>query len=222
MREFKIRCSQIGQIMKNDRSGKGIGKTVYSYLDLWAKSQIYNKHLEIKSKYLDKGNICEADSIEFIGEKLGLKLVKNTKQFENDFFTGMPDINDNEIIEAKNSWDWNTFPLFDKEPPNNDYVDQCQGYMNLTGKTKAKLIYILSDTPIELIEKEAGWKCRELGLLELDYDIVQEYVKKMTYPNIPDEYKFKIFEIERDENRINEIKERVLLCREIVKNQYTL
>jgi len=213
--------------MKNDRSRTGIGKTVYSYLDLWAKSQIYGKHIEIKSKYLDKGNICEADSIEFIGEKLGLKLGKNEKHFENDFMTGTPDIINpilipDFVIDVKNSWDWNTFPLFDTEPPSSDYIDQLQGYMDLTGANKAKLIYILSDTPIELIEKEAGWKCRDLGLLELDYDIVQEFKEKMTYLNIPDEYKFKIFEIDRDENRINEIKERVLLCREIVKQKYTL
>lgn len=221
MQTFKIRCSQIGQIMTNDRTGKTIGKTAETYLKMWIKSQLYGKSIEIKSKYLDKGNICEDDSIDFIASKLKMKLQKNELFFENDFFTGTPDlITDDFVIDVKNSWNWETFPLFEEEFPNLDYYDQLQGYMDLTGKRKAKLIYILSDTPEHLIEREAFYKVRELGLPDLDEEMFEEFKAKMTYTNTPDHLKFKVFDFDYDENRIKEIKERVNLCRYIIETKF--
>ena len=41
--EFKIRCSAIGQIMTNGRSGDGLSQTAKSYCENWVKEKIYSK-----------------------------------------------------------------------------------------------------------------------------------------------------------------------------------
>lgn len=220
MKEFKCRCSAIGQIMTNDRSGKVMGQTAKTFVETWIKEQIYNSRKEFSSKQTQKGNECEDDSIDFIAEILELgMLMKNDQYFENDFITGTPDIVLPDcIIDAKNSWDCFTFPLFEDDVPNKDYDWQLQGYMWLTGKTEAKLIYILSDTPAHLIEKEAYWWCKNNGYDELDMDVFMKFAERMTYKDVDNNYKFKIFEIQRDDAKIQAIQERVILCREY-KNQ---
>ena len=90
--------------------------------------------------------------------------------------------------------------------------------MALTGKKKAKLVYVLSDTPTNLIEKEAYYWCKNNGYDDLDDDVLLEFHERMTYDNVPNDAKIKVFDIERDETVINEIYERVELCRDYIKD----
>lgn len=195
MKDFKIRCSAIGSIMTNSRTKGQLSKTTLSYVDEWLKEQIYNRRKEISSKYLDKGNAVEDESIDFLAtvEDYGF-LIKNEEHFENDFLTGTPDvITKDEVIDLKNSWDCFTFPLFAKELPNKDYYWQLQGYMALTGLSKAKLVYTLMNTPKEV----------NFGTVD-------------NYDNVDVKYRIKSFEIERDEEAIESIYKRVLEIREYI------
>lgn len=214
MKEFKIRASQCGKIMGQ----KGLGKTGESYCELWLKEQLYGRKAEFSNKYTEKGNIVEDDSLDFVAEKLGYGLlIKNEKYFENLFITGTPDaILPDHIIDVKNSWGWEQFPLFEKDCPNSDYYYQAQCYMELTGKEYYKLIYCLSDTPINLIEKEAFWWCKNNGYDQLEQDILDKFIKKMTYSDVPDSIKMKVFTIEKDPGVIQRINERVVECREYI------
>lgn len=251
--KFKIRCSQIGNIMTgeigltdnqeneyqtllkkekltdkqkekltyltNKKDNPELSQTTKSYIEQWMKEQIYNRKKEFSSKYTDKGNIVEDNSIDFVAEYLGFGLLaKNEQYFQNDFLTGTPDVITKDlVIDLKNSWDCFTFPLFESDTPKKDYYYQLQGYMALTGKEKAKLIYVLSDTPINLIEKEAYYWCKNNGYDELDIDVLKEFESKMTYSDIDNELKIKVFDIQRDETVIKEIYERVNLCRDYIK-----
>ncbi|MDD4515680.1 hypothetical protein [Massilibacteroides sp.] len=218
MKKFKIRASALGQIMTNDRSGKGMGETAKKYCELWAKEQLYARKKEIQTKYMDKGLIMEDNSIDFLAEKLGLGFVlKNEKFFENDYMTCTPDVITKDlIIDVKNSWDCFTFPLFAKQLENKDYYWQMQAYMILTGIQKSKLIYVLSDTPINLIEKEAFIYARNNGM-ECDNELIEVFKKKMTYTDITDEYKIKIFDIPKDEVE-SMIIERVAQCQSYINS----
>ena len=220
MKEFKIRCSAIGSIMTNARSkSETLSETTKKYCQEWAKEQIYNKKKQFSSKYTDKGNVVEDDSLDFVAEQLGLgMLIKNEELFTNDFLRGTPDAITNDfIIDVKNSWDCFTFPLFETEVPNKDYYYQAQGYMALTGVKKYKLIYTLMDTPKHLIEKEAYWYCKNNGFDQLDEDILADFTERMTFDNIEDKYRIKIFEIDYNEEVVNDIKERVNECRTYIK-----
>ena len=224
MKEFKIRCSAIGSIMTNARSkSETLSETTKKYCQEWLKEQIYNKKKQFSSKYTDKGNVVEDDSLDFVAEQLGLgMLIKNEEFFENDFLRGTPDAITNDfIIDVKNSWDCFTFPLFETEVPNKDYYYQAQGYMALTGVKKYKLIYTLMDTPKHLIEKEAYWYCKNNGFDQLDEGILADFTDRMTFDNIEDKYRIKIFEIDYNEEVVNDIKERVNECKNYI-NQIKL
>ena len=141
MKEFKARASSAGKLMTAPRNkSEVLSETTKSYIKEWLIEQIYGIRKEIKSKYLDKGNKLEDTAIDKAIEWLDLDFVmKNEESFEDEFFTGTPDIITNdEILDTKCSWDAYSFPLFDKELPNKDYFYQMQVYMHLTGKKKSE------------------------------------------------------------------------------------
>lgn len=219
--EFKIRCSSIGKIMTNPRyKSELISETAKTYCEEWIKSQVYNRRKEFVSKYTEKGLVMEDNSIDFAAEMLGYGvLFKNDKFFENDFMSGTPDIiGTTSILEIKSSWDCFTFPLLETEIPSKDYFYQMQGYMNLTGLKSAILVYCLMDTPQHLIEREARNYCFNNGFGQLDISVYDDYKKKMTYPDIDNKYKIKTFEVSYEPEIIEQINQRVLLCRDYINS----
>lgn len=192
-------------------------KGAKTYCKDWLKGQLYNRRKEIHSKYLNKGHDVEDESIEYIAQQLGYgMLFKNSKQFSNDFMQGEPDVlMSDTIIDAKNSWDFTTFPLFETEIPNMDYYWQGQIYMELTGKRKYRIVYTLIDTPEYLIEREFSSYCWANNI-EQDQDIYDEFVARMTYPDIPDHLKIKCFDFEYNEQDVKDIYTRVEMCRDYI------
>jgi hypothetical protein len=195
MNNFKIRASATKNIMTNPRSkSETLSETCKTYLEEWAKESIYGVRKNIKSKYLTKGISVEDEAIEYYSEiaKLGFVL-KNQDRFEDEFFTGTPDlITGDTVYDFKSSWDCFTFPLFDTEP-DKGYWMQLQVYMELTGLKKAKLVYTLQNTPDEL-----------------------EYDEPMDYSNVPSHLRIKEFSFDYDPDFILSVKEKVLECREYV------
>jgi hypothetical protein len=205
--------------LKYKRDNPEISQGTKTYCKKWLKEQTFKRRKEFTSKYTEKGNITEDNSIDFIADQLGFgMLIKNETFFSNEYFDGTPDVVISIlVIDAKNSWDQDTFPLYETEIPEDDYYGQLQGYMNLTGKRKSLLVYILSDTPINIIEREAYFWCRDNGYEELDIEVHKEFIRKMTYNDIPNEDKIKVFEVEYDEAYIKEKELGVKLCREYIK-----
>lgn len=189
-------------------------KGAKTYCELWVKQQIYKRKKEFTSKQTEKGNLVELDSFPRIAAHLKLESFdKNDEFFENDFMHGTPDIVLEEpVIDAKNSWDCFSFPLFDDEVPYDENYWQGQVYMELTGKKEALFVYVLSDTPEKLIINEAKSYCYRNGF-EMSPEWVDEFRERMTYPTIDEKYKIKVFKVERNDADINAIAERVKMCR---------
>ena len=187
MEQFKIRASACSQIMTNAKKAGELSKTTQTYVDAWLKEKIYGYRKQFSSKQTDKGLAYEDEAIDKAIEWLNLPFVlKNEQKFENDFITGEPDlILDDCIIDIKNSWDCFTFPLFETELPNDDYYWQMQCYMELTGKRKSKVVYVLLTTPETYQNME------------------------MVYDHVPTEQRIKVFEIDYDPEAIEKIKKRV-------------
>lgn len=206
------------------RDNPELSDTAKTYCKSWLKSQLYDRRIEFTSKYTDKGLIMEDESIDFVAEQLKLgMLFKDDKYLEDDFMTGHMDISlPDEVHDIKNSWSWETFPLLETEIPNHLYYWQLQGYMSLANKHKAKLIYVLSDTPQHLIEREARNYCFYNGYGDLDMEIYNEFHKKLTYQDVDPKFKIKIFEIERNDSDIQKIKDRVIECRNYIEMLNTL
>ncbi len=215
--EIKIYKAELIELAKV-KDDMHLGGTCTTYCQDWLKEQIYQRRVEFTSKYTSKGNIMEDDSLDFIADSLGLgMLIKNEEYFENDFITGTPDTLPREyVIDAKNSWSFATFPLLDTELTNKDYWWQMQSYMWLADKKKAKVLYTLMDTPLHLIESEAKRHCWSGGYDYTD-EILEEFKKRMTYPDIPKEMRIKSFDVECHEGAIESIKARVIECRTYIK-----
>lgn len=211
---FKIRCSKISQIM----GARGLGKTGETVAKDWLIEKLYNRKKEFSNKFTQKGLIVEDDSIELVAEHFGYGLlIKNEKHFENEFMTGTPDlILKHKTIDIKSSWSVHTFPLFN-EQLDKAYYYQGLGYMALTGKRKHEVIYVLSDTPEYLIEREAWKFCRDNGIDELDVDTFEEFQKRMTYDDISIDMRIKKYEFDYDEKEVELIYSRVNDCREYIK-----
>lgn len=189
-----------------------------TYCEEWVKSKIYKREKQITSKYMDKGNFCESWSIEYINATLLENFEKNEEFFQNEYLTGTPDIvGKTAIIDIKNSWDFSSFPLFDSDLKNKDYFYQLQGYMSLTGKNHSSICYTLMDAPHHIIEREARSKAyREGGHWE---DHFESEAQRLTYGDIGDEFKIKLFPIDFDASIIDKIHSRVIMCREYIENK---
>ena len=185
--------------MPNAKKKGELSKTTQSYVQEWMKEQIYGARRFSGNKFTEKGHEVEDDSIAYVEKVLGLDFIlKNEEHFTNDFLTGTPDvIMDDLIIDVKNSWDMWTFPLFEEELPNKDYYYQAQGYMALTGKKHYKVIYTLMNTPEELLNPYQ----------DVEYD----------YNDLDSKYRLKVFDIERDDEVIQKIYDRVEEIRKYIK-----
>ena len=214
---MKIRCSSLGKLMTASRSKtEQLSKTAQSYIQELVLEHKYGIKKEFSSRYTDKGNECEEDSITLANEVLNVGFIyKNEEHFQNDYITGTPDVNTNEVlIDVKTSFDGTTFPWFEDEIPNKDYYYQLQGYMWLTGKEESLLVYCLTNTPEQIVEDEirrVHWKEHKLE----ENDEIRHFVEaKHNFDHIPLEKRVKVFKIQKDEAVIEAIKEKIELARE--------
>ena len=214
---MKIRCSAIGKIMTSPRNkGELLSQTAKTYIEEQVILDKYGIKKQFYSRYTDKGILVEDDAIQLVSDVLDLGFLwKNEEYFENDWMTGTPDVNtDSILLDVKSSWDATTFPFFATEIPTKDYYYQLQGYMELTGKTRALLCYCLVNTPANMVEDEVRRAHWNANLLEESIDLRDEVQKRHNFDHIPDNRRVKVFELEKDEQVIEQIKERVELCRE--------
>ena len=218
--DFKIRASACGVLMTNDRSGKAMGETAKSYLESWVKEELYRRRKEFSSKYTEKGNECEASSIEYAAEQFGWGFVaKNEQHFSDEHMTGTPDIILADSVEdIKNSWDCFTFPLFDTDIPEKKYYWQGQVYMALTGKSTFGLVYTLMNAPEHLIEQEAR---RSADWQEVEAELYDAVRDRMTYDELSSDLRIKRFEIARNDEDIEHIRVRVEEAREYIRTLTT-
>lgn len=199
MKEFKIRASSGCKLIPNPRSKtETLSETTKSYIKEWLTQQIYGIQKEIKSKYITKGLTQEDEGIDKAIEWLDLPFVlKNEQYFEDDFFCGTPDlILEDEVLDTKLSWSAFSFPLLEDKNPNKDYEIQLQIYMHLTGKKKARVVYVLLNTPEDI----APWE------------------EKFNYDGMDKKYRIKTFSFEYDPEIIAMLKDRVIESRKYINS----
>jgi hypothetical protein len=215
-----VRCSSLGKLLTEPRSkSEVLSQTAKSYIEGLFNELEFGYRKEFSSRYTDKGLEMEDEAIQFASEQFDWEfVVKNTERFTNDYITGEPDINtDSLLADIKCSWSLDTYPMFEAEMKNKDYYWQLMGYLWLTGKTQAELVYCLMNTPLQIVEDEvrrAHWKA---GLIDEDIDLRHEVQTKHNYDNIPSKLRVKRYIVERDEKAIEKIIEKVEIAREYYK-----
>lgn len=200
-----------------DIDAPNLSQTCITFLQNWVNGYVYQRRIEVVTKYTYKGNKVEDDAITFASgwiPEMGLSS-KNEEHFENEYFKGTPDvIGDEYVFDAKSSWSHETFPLYASEIPETDYEWQVLGYMDLTGKTHGMVVFVLMSMPDELLEKEARWKLGPDHSREQYLDFARNY----QYDDLPAYLRIKEYEISYDPDKIEAVKKRVLQCRHYIEN----
>lgn len=221
-----FRCSSLGHIMTEGRSkGDPLGETCKAHLVDVFVSQKYGRQTDIVNKYIEKGLAVEEDSITLYSRVTKTPFFKNEKRLRNNYIQGCPDIFEGKAIEQatkitdiKSSWDLFTFSRVRAKSINKLYWYQLQGYMALTGAKHATLVYCLVDTPEIMIGDEIRKMMWKMAVTTEDDPLFQEareqLEKSMIYDDIPLNERIIEFQVERDDEEIEKIYNKVVICRE--------
>lgn len=189
------------------------GATAMSYIrDCWMRNTFGYDEPLVSNEIL-KGLMCEDEIIGIMTRQLhGGFRVKNDEWFEDEHFTGTPDVVLDDVIEdAKCSWTLRTF--VETRRPDPLYYAQGQVYMALTGRKLFRLAHVLVDTPHELVEEEKKrlyfrFNCDEENPL---YQELVAKVDSMHYiaKKIPEHQRIKVFEFGFNPDYIATLRQRV-------------
>jgi len=202
-----------------------LSKGAKTYLEgLWVE-MTFNRPKDFSNKYTDKGLEVETESMQMANRVLrwgldtevidGVEFRKN--RLSNEYITGEPDLNIKELLaDAKSSWNIHTFPHF-KNDIDPAYYAQGQGYLWLTGKDEYQLVYCLVDTPERLILDEIRRQEWANGFIEIPEQLEDEIRFSMTFGDIPEENRVKLYKFLKDDEYIFLIKESVTMAREYLE-----
>ena len=226
----RFRASQAGKLMTDSRSkSEAISETTKEYLREAYINIHYGRSKDIVSKFIQKGNLSEEDSLTILSRVEKKFFTKNEDHFSNDFLKGTPDIiekNDAGIVifDTKTSWDIFTYFKAKHSPVDKMYYWQLQSYMDLTGSNIAYLVYCLVNTPEKLIESEKRKFAWNAGIMDSDSEISQEALasieKLCIYDDIPIQERVHKIMIERNQDDINRLHERVIECRKWMNENF--
>lgn len=225
-----FRCSSISKLMtepklKADKEAGNLSETTKTYLIDVYVAEKYNREQDITSKYLEKGLMVEEDSITLLSRVKKTFYKKNEERVRNEFLSGTPDLfvgesidTASEIIDIKSSWDIFTFFKARASDINSAYWWQLQGYLALTGATSARLCYCLVNTPETLVADEKRKLMYKMNVATTEDDNYVEACEKidraMNYDDIPMSDRVFEFYIERDDEAIYRIYDKVRKARQ--------
>lgn len=195
-----------------------LSETAKTFCKTWVKEKLYDRKKEFTSKQTDKGNRVEDSGISELTEYFGWPFMteKNQGRLGDEYMQGECDIlpDDSLVVDLKSSWDCFTFPLFDDAIPDKDYEWQIRGYMHLYARERGSVVYLLSDMPEEMIEKELRFKLKE-GFTKEEFEKARAFY---IYSHLPMNLRVKKFDFTHDPELVEKIKERVIHCRTYISS----
>lgn len=136
-----------------------------TYLNSLAKQEVYGYRKELDAKYLEKGIACEQAAIDLLNYLRFKSYEKNTERRESEYLTGECDIYVPGVktIDTKVSWSLDTFPAVSEDAHDPIYEWQGRAYMKLWNVPEHEVVYVMLNTPEELIR----WEQRSLHIVHL-------------------------------------------------------
>ncbi len=229
---MKLELSGLQNLAKNPELPQG-AKT---YCKEWLKKKLYGRRADIKSKYIDKGNLCEEDGFTVMSLQLNLGMVyKNTERKSNNYAEGECDLNLNDIVyDNKCSWSLDTFPMFEIECPDPKYQTQLDVYAWLWKSNEMVLCYTLVNATYEMVQDAVRWetspdkiykKIEQMVFTKHEFnEMCAEFcplATRDTFIEIPEEKRIKPFYFKPDTALIEELKKRVIMCRAYINSLIT-
>lgn len=205
-----------------------------TYCKQWLKEYLYNRREQLKNKYVAKGYSTEEDGFTSMCVQLGLGMVYKNEEFkDNGWLIGTCDLDHDPkdtVYDNKSSWTLDQFPMFETECPNNDYLDQVQGYMELWDRGFGSVVYTLNNLPEELLQHQfKPWLSDdEKQDVALNFIYTREYwdamkskyfssAEDIDFVEIPEEKRVKEFKVKRNPLFIQEAKKRVEMCQKYIE-----
>ncbi len=201
---------------------KELSETCKAHLmDLFVANR-YGVTRDIKLKYWEKGLLNEENAIDIYTIATNTMFEKNKVRKSNGYVTGEIDFPSDIMLliyDTKVSWNIFTFwRSLAKGVTDLEYW-QAQAYMWLWEMDKAKVCKILTDTPDKLIENEKKDLLRDfIGTPEQYEEACVEIEKLHKYKHIPFEERIIELEVERSDEDIEKIPERLEMCRDFLNN----
>lgn len=198
------------------------GATAMSYISsVWLKNE-FNYEEPVVTPEMLKGLLCEDEAIGVLSRQLpGGFRVKNEDTFEDDWFTGTPDVIEDDVVnDLKCPWSLRTF--VEAQKPDPLYYAQGQVYMALTNRKRFRVVYVLVPTPFELVEEERKrfyfkFNCDESNPAYLKA-VEQVDAMHNAVSLIPEEKRIKVFEFERNEQYLETLRLRVEQARKVYES----
>lgn len=222
--KVKFRASSWGNLLAESKDKKEpVGKTAAAELIKIYNYERYGRKKDVTSPAMDKGKLVENDSIGIFGKVEGQEFEKNEEKFENDFFTGHPDIiHENSVYDIKSSWELDTFTIKLLETIDKGYEAQLNCYYDLTGAQGGAIVYCLADCPPEVL---LGEKRKLLYALNVISEESPEYIRAsinlenlLTFPDIDLRERVIKLEVPRNDELIQKMKAKVPIFREWLHN----
>jgi hypothetical protein len=238
-----VRASSMGALMSRGRTkGELFGATAREIISDAIRFNRDGTEKDLSVKYLSKGIQNESEALEMFLNNKGVKFEKDDDGFVvtnklrrfNDYVTGEPDWCDENILaDVKCSWSASSFPDVLKKPSNDlkkinkDYWFQMQCYMWLFDRQTSFLAYCLTDTPDDLFEKEVYYKTLQKNgepdslnksMEEVEDEVRDKLTKSHKFSQVKN--RIRIFQIDRDEEAIEEMKQRVNEARLVYDDFY--
>lgn len=224
-----FRSSANGHLMtdpksKADKDAGNLSEGAKTHLvDIYVREK-YGRQTDVSNKFIEKGLMVEEDSITLYCRANNAFYKKNEEHLENEFIKGTPDMyagksikQATHVIDVKSSWDLFTFSRVRAKKLNDLYYWQLQSYMALTGAKTATLAYCLINTPDCFINDEKRKVFYKMGIATTEDPVYQEACEHldlaMVYDDIPLNERVIQFEIERNDEDIQKLYDRIKKAR---------
>jgi len=240
-----MKTELITLIAKRD-APDALSSGIKTHLDNIFRVEYWGRRRLLFNKFLDKGNICEADSLSLASDMDGFFYTKNEDYFENKWIKGTPDNKQEKIKDTKTAFDMESF---DNADLSTLYRWQIKGYiwllLNELKNYKGELIYCLVNNPYHQLVNEKNSLYYKMGTPEdndpLFVEGKQQLERNMifdieawneNYPNydfdsteldfdIPKHLRIKRWDVVLNSREIHFIKNRITLCREYLMEKET-
>lgn len=230
--EVKFRASSWGNLLteaqsKEDRIAGKLGATCQKELIQIYNLLKYGRKRDIVTKQMEKGKMVEADSINMFSAVEGRIFYKNEFQLENQWFTGHPDVvNDDDITKAtechdiKSSWSIDTFMPQLIAENDKGYEAQLNVYFDLIGEQcqSGSIAYCLVSAPENMVmaeKKSLLWKMDVVSEISPEFlKTAEELEKLMIYDDIDPRERVIKKPVTRNQELIEKMKAKVPIMRQ--------
>ncbi len=185
-----------------------LGKTTISSLIREYGKIVYNKKIAAKGdalSFMKKGTDMESEGVQLLSKIDKQEYTLITENTENEYILGRCDIycpEKDKVIDTKLSWNINAFLKARTTPLDRKYWYQMQGYMELYNVSQADVVFLLLNTPPELIEREKVKLLNRFMIGEIDrekYELdIENLESAFTYSNLPIKKRYFRYTLKRE------------------------